>query len=94
MENEAKSPSVLVCAPVSEVVQRALGLKAIVPGPGHVKGNCGTCNGDIWIGPQQQKFKTANPTAPVLCFMCALKVATPEDSISHLGGTGSTYISE
>lgn len=39
--------------------------------PGSIVGKCSSCGREVWIGPRQQDLVKAQPTAEVMCMLCA-----------------------
>ena len=61
------------------------------PSPTHTKTFCVSCLDSVWIGAKQRAKQEENPSAKVLCMVCALKHMKQDADISHLGGVSGSY---
>lgn len=66
-------------------------LPTLVVYPGSIKRPCANCTEAVWVGPRQQKYEEGNPTAIIMCMMCAAIFTVQSGGMEPVVQLGNPY---
>ena len=83
---------IIVCPPVDREIRARLismaesqGMTLPEPSTEHSLTTCHQCGLDVWIGPRQRAMADRFGVS-VVCYLCAIAMASPSATAIHLGG--------